>query len=405
MKFIKTLLLIFFVLLGIGLLLGNHNSDILKAELMNPYDEVDWQTFAHHKADLHAHTLQSDGFYSVDEVVRAHHDAGFSILSITDHDHMTPNRHVRRGNVPAEKATHYPDPKPENFPANTTWPWTDYGSQEPEELGMVGIEGNEVSTLHHINSFFNDYGVADRSDAPDEDVQLEEIGKRGGLAFLDHPGVQASWWTRLPPDCYTERYRKHSADYLAGLEISGGGYYDYNMSLWDQLLAEFMPDRPVWGFSTTDMHELEEVRFGFTVFLLDELTEDNVKEAMKSGQFYSVRGPETINLLEEKRGHVYDGAYPELKSIDVDQDREEIVIEATGYDEIVWISNPTSNEELNDYRKADRPWALGEVVHRGKSFDYSGNYKDRSYVRAEIIRHTDEGPIRVFTNPFGLTYH
>ena len=57
----------------------------------NPYEKVDWKTFSHYRADLHVHTLQSDGCHSVDEVVRAFHDAGFSILSITDHDLVPPN--------------------------------------------------------------------------------------------------------------------------------------------------------------------------------------------------------------------------------------------------------------------------------------------------------------------------
>jgi hypothetical protein len=224
MKFIKPLLLVILLVTGIGLLFGKQTNHYQKIEITNPYKQVDWQTFASHKADLHVHTLQSDGYHLLDEVLRAYKHAGFSILSITDHDWVVPNRHVRRGNLPAENASPYPDPKPENYPANTTWPWTDFGGQAPDEFGILGIEGSELSSRHHINSFFNDYGVAYQNDAPGEDEQLEEVGKRGGVAFLDHPGILADWWTRKPLEWYVERYRNHPVDYLVGMELSGGGY-------------------------------------------------------------------------------------------------------------------------------------------------------------------------------------
>ena len=42
-----------------------------RVEVGNPYENVDWQTFSHFRADLHVHTLQSDGCHQVEEVVVA----------------------------------------------------------------------------------------------------------------------------------------------------------------------------------------------------------------------------------------------------------------------------------------------------------------------------------------------
>ena len=36
-------------------------------------------------------------------------------------------------------------------------------------------------------------------------------------------------------------------------------------------------------------------------------------------------------------------------------------------------------------------------------FDYSNSDAELPYVRAELIRHTENGPIRVFLNPFART--
>ena len=140
----------------------------------NPYENVDWRTFSHYRADLHVHTLQSDGCHSVSEVVKAFHDLGFAILSITDHDIMAPNFcPPREAATPAQidfgayatERTPYPDPRPPTFPADTTWPWTAYGAPSPAELGMLGIEGSELTCTYHVNSFFSDYACVRRAKA------------------------------------------------------------------------------------------------------------------------------------------------------------------------------------------------------------------------------------------------
>lgn len=380
--------------------------------LSNPYDKVDWRTFSHHRAALHVHTLQSDGCHSVDEVVRAFHDAGFSVLSITDHDIVAPNLcPLREAATPSQidfgafatQHTRYPDPPPPTFPSDTTWPWSVYGAPSPADLGMLGIEGAELTCTYHVNSFFNDYGVSPPCSAGAEllDEELAEVARRGGLAVLNHPD------TRQPLEWFLKLYRDHPAVSLVGLEIASDvpDAADSYVALWDHLLAELIPSRPVWGFGTSDTHMLARTRFAFTVFLLDALTADGVKEAMRHGQFYSVVQPTTLNLSRD-RGLVfagraaYGGTYPQLRSIVVDRRAQAIKIDAAGYDEIVWISR-SSSSGANAGDAA--PWPPGEVVHRGSTFDFSDRDSTLRYVRAELVRHTDNGPVRVLVNPFGLT--
>jgi hypothetical protein len=175
---------------------------------------------------------------------------------------------------------------------------------------------------------------------------------------------------------------------------------DQAAAVWDQLLADLMPSRAVWGFATSDMHLFTQTPFAFTVFLLEELTADAVKEAMQTGQFYSVVGPGTMDLREVGQA-AYDGTYPELRSISVDRDSAEISIDAANYDEIVWISG-TSTWRYTLDPETGVSWPPGEIVHRGAVFRYSGSDPVRSYVRAELIRRTENGPIRLFLSPFSL---
>lgn len=378
----------------------------------NPYENVDWKTFSRYRADLHVHTLQSDGCHSVREVVKAFHDSGFSILSITDHDIVEPNGCPLRDaatkaqidyGIFATEHSPYPDPRPPTFPADTTWPWSAYGAPPPANLGMLGIEGAELTCTYHVNSFFSDYGVrppCESGKAPDD--ELLEVARRGGLAVLNHPD------TRQPPDWFARLYRDHPADSFVGLEIASDdpAAAESYVTLWDQLLGELMPSRPIWGFGTSDMHLLARTRFAFTVFLLHELTTESVKDAMQRGQFYSVvRATRFLNLSRDRgipyAGQAaYDGMYPELRSIVVDRGARRITIDAAGYDEIVWISRRASSDKG---ASAGTSWPSAEVVGRGPVFDFSVLDSPLRYVRVEVIRHTDAGPIRLLVNPFSLT--
>jgi hypothetical protein len=290
----------------------------------------------------------------------------------------------------ADRHSPYPDPQPANFPADTTWPWGDYGAPPPAQLGMLGIEGAELTCGHHRSSFFIDYGVTPQC-TPSINEQLYEVGRRGGLALINHPEPRFKEW-------YYELFRDHSADYLVGMEISRD--VDSAVAVWDQLLGDLMPARPVWGFATSDMHLFKQTPFAFTVFLLEELTPDAVKAAMRTGQFYSVVGPGTMDLRE--MGQVaYAGTYPELRSIYVDQESAEISIDAENYDEIAWISGSSTWRYTLDPERGVS-WPPGEVIHRGAVYRYSRSDPVLPYVRAELIRRSENGPIRVFLNPFSL---
>jgi hypothetical protein len=383
-------------------------------ELSNPYENVDWATFSHYRADLHVHTLQSDGCHSVSEVVRAFHDLGFAILSITDHDIVEPNlcplreaatsAQIEFGAYATER-TPYPDPRPPTFPADTTWPWSAYGAPSPAELGILGIEGAELTCTYHVNSFFSDYGVRPPCKGGvdiDVDAELIEVARRGGLAVLNHPD------TSQPPEWFAKLYRDHPATSFVGIEIASDDPLaaETYVKLWDKLLGELMPSRPIWGFGTSDTHILARTRFAFTVFLLRELTADGVKDAMRRGQFYSVVQPTMMVNLSRDRGiafagrEAYDGKYPALRSIVVDRNAQRITIDASGYDEIDWISRRSAHDKD---APAGAVWPSGEVVQRGTVFDFSDSGATWSYVRVEVIRHTDAGPVRLLLNPFAFS--
>ena len=304
--------------------------------LDNPYDKVKWDSYGMYKANLHTHTRESDGLYSPGRVIDTYKENGYDILALADHNHVT-------------------------------WPWQDYG-RNPDELGMLAVQANEISDTHHIGSYFSDYDIdgmkyrpilwktGEKADIDEEEV-IKNIGDKNGLAVFFHPGRYD-----YTPDFYRNFYLEH--DHLIGMEvINQRDRYPYDREIWDDVLTLLMPERPVWGFSNDDMHTMGHLGYCYNIFPLPELSEESFRDAMENGQFYFSYGKEA----------------PEIKSLELDNDEGLIRIEATGWNEIVWYSD-------------------SRVIHHGSTLNFREIPNVGSYVRAKIMGNSGN----TYTNPFGV---
>jgi hypothetical protein len=145
------------------------------------------------------------------------------------------------------------------------------------------------------------------------------------------------------------------------------------MKLWDELLTELMPTRPVWGFSNDDAHMRSSGEMGgyaYQVLLLGELTEKAVRESLEKGCFYFCK--------------VYEAGKeaPAIQSIRIDKtagSAATLTIEAKDGQEILWISR-------------------GRVVATGSTFDIKKSRGAGRYVRAQIRGKNGY----TYTQPFSL---
>lgn len=317
--------------------LSNLCSDNSQWKIHNPYQGVNWVKDGRYKANIHCHTTESDGTSTPAEVVDAYRKYGYKILALTDHDTM------RR-----EKPT---------------WPWQEYG-RDPEKLGMIAIEGNEITAVHHHTSLFNNYGNR-RVRSVDE--SLREIKKRGGIAFLDHPGRYIRQGRNI--NWYVDLFRRHKN--LIGIEVyNQRDKYPEDRRTWDAILTKLLPMRQVWGFANDDMHRLpRDFGFSWNVFVLPELNIDQTRKAMENGNFYIVHVPKGIKWLtsqKQKKGtRPFSRVVPEIKDIIVDRINGTIKVVANGARSVSW-------------------WNGGKVVSKGNPIRLSGLAPDCHYVRAEI---------------------
>ncbi len=180
---------------------------------------------------------------------------------------------------------------------------------------------------------------------------------------------------------YAELFGAH--ENLIGMEVLNGtrplSEYALDRELWDKLLARLMPARPVWGFSTDDMHSMAHLGRDWIVVLAPALDEAAVRGAICRGAFFSA----TIRLHDAASQSV--GGTPAVTRIDHDAEAGTLTIQATHGEEplpddgYLWIAD-------------------GQVVHTGPVLNYRATPGIGSYVRAEL---TGSGGT-VLTNPFGF---
>lgn len=317
--------------------------------ITNPYEDIDWNTIDYYDANFHTHTRLSDGDMDPHDVVDAYHAIGYRILALTDHN-----------------TSHYP------AYASTLYPWTSFSTidgdeswqdRDPSVLGMVSVEGSEISQHHHIGSWFNDFVGTSQT----EEETLSEISNRNGLAIFHHPGRYEnsdSW--------YVDMFARYPV--LIGLEIfNQKDRYNDDRDRWDRILHQSMPERPVWGFGNDDMHSPSTIGWNRNILVLSQFSETAVRDALVDGEFFVFK-PFIRTTL------------PDIRIVGIEILDDGIQLEVEGqYNSIKWI---TYYSETND----------SEVISLGDTFSTTSLPLDAAFVRAIVF--SDDGML--FTQPFGL---
>jgi uncharacterized protein (TIGR02145 family) len=343
-------------------------------DIQNPYEAVDWENDEFHKANLHTHTTKSDGNLAPHTVVDEYHKRGYTVLAIADHNAVTYpwtefSRMAPWGRyaVRAQRLVEAGQIDPDELI---------YEDQNPDELGMISIPGNEISNHNHMVSLFNDYEgefgrVESHTGAGNEEVSMKAVAEKGGLLFWAHPYRfrERNKVELLTDDLhgwFVDKYERY--DNVIGQEINARR----DRMFWDRILTRTMPDRPVWGFTTDDMHVLAGLGLRWSVLILPEFTKEAVRRSIEEGRFFSVITTD---------GH--DGPEPPvIKSISVDRLAGTISIQATGYESMKWVSN-------------------GEIVHTDNVVDLNELENLGSYIRATFF---GEGGTYIMTQPFGIRF-
>lgn len=323
----------------------------------NPYADIDWPTINQYKSNLHTHTTQSNDAideFSTANVVDKYQAAGYKILALTDHDYNP---------YPWQLFPQYMSGVP---------------ARDPEALGMLAVSGNELSKdntnswsertggeFNHHNDFFTGRQGQEFASLQESYAYTYALG---GLQIINHPG---QYWSI--DNTYTETQKNgpgwHANNFetfpsLVGLEVYNQGDRRANdRVLWDQILQRTMPGRNVFGYSGDDTHNNEQLFRNYNFMLMEDLSTEELKDAMRKGESYFCYEPKGSG----------EGKAPRISAIDVDENNKTITIEADGVIHWIYATDKTSSASSS---------ARSTIVGIGKTFCYEG-YQG-SYVRAWI---------------------
>lgn len=337
----------------------------------NPYQAIDWASVNQYKSNMHTHTTQSNDpidKFTTAYVVDRYHAAGYKILALTDHDYCT-------------------------YPWNL-FPQMMSGvpARDPEALGMLAVPGNELSKdntnswdertggqFNHHNDFFTGRQGQEFASLQESYAYTYALG---GMQIINHPGQYWNLSTTYSetdkngPGWHATNFKTYPS--LVGLEVYNQGNRRPNdRILWDQILERTMPARPVFGYSGDDTHNDEQLFRNYNMMLMEELSTDELKDAMRKGESYFCYEPKGSGEAKA----------PRITNIVVDEDNKTITIEADGLVHWIYGTDKTSTSASS---------TRSSVVGIGKTFNYT-NYQG-SYVRALITNVYGE----TCTQPFGF---
>lgn len=197
------------------------------------------------RGNLHSHTTNSDGKFSLEELVRNYEALGYDFLVITDHNKISATENV-----------------------NTR---------------MVLLTGCEISTdKGHIVAVNLKDPIEPNS--PSQKV-IDEINAQGGVAILAHP----NWGENF---CHWQQDDLSSLQGYAGIEVFNGNILkDTGSPLasdrWDMILSI---RRNCFGYGVDDTHNELDLANGWTMVLADELSPEAIVNALKEGRCYASSG-------------------------------------------------------------------------------------------------------------------
>ena len=323
----------------------------------NPYADIDWNTINQYKGNFHTHTTQSndaaDGFTTA-YVVDKYHAAGYKILSLTDHDYNPYPWQMFPQFMPGVQA------------------------RDPQTLGMLAVPGNELSKdntnswhertggeFNHHNDFFTGRQGQEFASLQESYAYTYALG---GMQIINHPG---QYWNLSNTYSETEKngpgwHAKNFKTYpsLIGLEVYNQGNRRPNdRILWDQILERTMPARPVYGYSCDDAHNNDQLFKNYNFMLMEDLTTEELKDAMRKGETYFCYEPAGTG----------EGKAPRITAINVDEEAQTITIETDGAVQWIFGTDKTSTAASS---------TRSTVVGVGNTFCYKGF--QGTYVRAFI---------------------
>ncbi|MEX0685671.1 MAG: hypothetical protein WD098_06655 [Balneolales bacterium] len=351
----------------------------------SPYQDLNWSEIGHYDSEFHTHPNMGDyGGYDPHQTIDRYREEGYSILTLAEHSSHIPHDHMNTIYPWTELSQIYERIKDLPHRGKTyaeihNEPWED---RDPIELGMVSVEGNELSGHHHTISVFNLWS----GHVDDEIDSYEKVTELGGFGYFAHPGRYVEG-DGLTAHWYVDLYKRY--DILIGQSIfNREDNHPEDRALYDKIQHILGgAERPIWLYGEDDMHSESTLGWNRDVILLEDFrpgsmhpdipdgSAPDVMEALQNGYSYLWKPSERLN----KRAFNIIDVEVNGGQVELTIDNEDLV------EEIRWRTHNPNTDET-------------ETVHKGFTISESEVPGHALFVRAEI--EGQDGTI--YTQPFYL---
>ena len=242
-----------------------------------------------YKANMHCHTMLSDGQWTPEEVKKAYTEKGYSIVAFTDHDILIP----------------HPELADENFlplngceievNENDDVEWREMKTchmcciaLEPDNFNQVCYNRSKYLYANAVNQ--RDRLVVDES-KPDFErhysaegisAMMKEARDSGFFVTYNHP---VSSLERYPD--YMSYENMHALEICNGAAVSNG-WQDYCPHIYDDMLVG---GKRIYCVAGDDAHRIGTAFGGFTMIKAPKLEYKSITDALVAGHFYASQGP------------------------------------------------------------------------------------------------------------------
>ena len=259
-----------------------------------------------YKANLHCHSTLSDGRLTPEELKQIYKDAGYSVLSITDHELMVPHRDLSDPDFLMMTGFEI------SFTEEKRW------NDDPKTCHLCFVALNETEEnqpCFHRTKYLDEEGFKlAKFDPAEPDFEREytpecinraiAIGREKGFFITyNHPV-----WS-LERFAEYSRYEGMHAMEICNYSSVVSGWDEYNPRVYEDFLHQ---NKRIFVQGADDNHNRQQPdhpkwdSFGaFTVLKAPALTYKDIADALVKGHFYASQGPAIKGLwLEDDVLHV-----------------------------------------------------------------------------------------------------
>lgn len=371
------------IVVGLLALLASGCSNNSGRTFWSPYEDLNWERIGHYDSEFHTHPGFGDEEYDPHQTIDRYHEEGYKILTLAAHSYDVPDE--IDSIYPWTKLSEiYETIKDVENPTEGNKTYEEianepYEDRDPVELGMVSVEGNEISAPHHTISVFN--AQTEGADTEAETYQLVE--EQGGFIYFAHPGRYVERWG-LTEYWYVDMYKRY--DILIGQSVFNRvDNYPGDRAFFDRIAHILGPERPIWLYGEDDMHSESTLGWNRDVILLEDFEPGSMHPDIQDGS-----APEVLTALRNGYSYLW------KPSEQYNKRAFNIVnVETSEHDVRLTVDDEDAVDEVR-WRTHNPHTDTTETVHTGYSISVNNVPANSKFVRAEI--EGEKGTI--YTQPF-----